>query len=32
MSRWQDDKQVIVWPDELAPGTLRFTIQRWNQR
>ena len=22
--QWQDGKKVIVWPEELAPGTLRF--------
>jgi hypothetical protein len=32
MSQWQDDKQVIVMPDELAPGKLRFTMPPWDQR
>jgi hypothetical protein len=30
--QWQDSKRVIVWPEELAPGKLRFPTPPWNQR
>ena len=30
--QWQNDKQVVVWPDELASGEPRFPTPRWNQR
>ncbi len=30
--QWQDGKKVIVWPDELAPGTPRFPTPPWSQR
>ena len=30
--QWQDGKKVIVWPEELAPGRLRFPTPPWNQR
>ncbi len=30
--QWQDGKKVIVWPDELAPGTPRFPTPPWTQR
>jgi hypothetical protein len=23
-TQWQDGKQVVIWPDELASGTARF--------
>ena len=32
MFQWQDGKRVIVWPEELAPGTPRFPTPSWNQR
>jgi hypothetical protein len=32
MSQWQDDKQAIVWPDELARGNHHFAMPPWNQR
>ena len=32
MFQWQDGKKVIVWPDELAAGKLRFPTPQWNQR
>ena len=32
MFQWQDGKKVIVWPDELAPGKLRFPTPPWSQR
>ena len=31
-TQWQDGKKVIVWPDELATGKLRFPMPPWNQR
>jgi branched-chain amino acid transport system substrate-binding protein len=30
--QWQDGKKVIVWPEELAPGKLRFPMPPWSQR
>jgi branched-chain amino acid transport system substrate-binding protein len=30
--QWQDGKKVIVWPEELAPGQLRFPTPPWSQR
>jgi branched-chain amino acid transport system substrate-binding protein len=30
--QWQDEKKVIVWPEELAPGKPRFPTPAWNQR
>jgi ABC-type branched-subunit amino acid transport system substrate-binding protein len=30
--QWQDGKRVIVWPEELAPGTPRFPTPPWSQR
>jgi branched-chain amino acid transport system substrate-binding protein len=30
--QWQDGKRVIVWPEELAPGKLRFPTPPWSQR
>jgi len=32
MFQWQDGKKVIVWPDDLATGKLRFPTPPWNQR
>jgi len=32
MFQWQDGKKVIVWPEDLAPGTPRFPTPPWNQR
>jgi branched-chain amino acid transport system substrate-binding protein len=32
MPQWQDGKQAIVWPDELAPAKLRVTMPPWTQR
>jgi branched-chain amino acid transport system substrate-binding protein len=32
MFQWQDGKQAIVWPEELAPGRARFPTPPWNQR
>jgi len=30
--QWQDGKQVVIWPDELASGKLRFPTPPWNAR
>jgi branched-chain amino acid transport system substrate-binding protein len=30
--QWQDGKKVIVWPEEIAPGTPRFPTPPWSQR
>ena len=32
MLQWQDGQKVIVWPEELAPGTSRFPTPPWSQR
>jgi branched-chain amino acid transport system substrate-binding protein len=32
MFQWQDGKKVIVWPEDLAPGTARFPTPPWSQR
>ncbi len=32
MFQWQDGKKVIVWPDDVATGPLRFPTPPWNQR
>jgi branched-chain amino acid transport system substrate-binding protein len=30
--QWQDGKQVVVWPEALAPGKPRFPTPPWSQR
>jgi branched-chain amino acid transport system substrate-binding protein len=30
--QWQDGKQVVVWPDEVATGKSRFPTLPWSQR
>jgi branched-chain amino acid transport system substrate-binding protein len=30
--QWQDGKQVVVWPDELAASKSRFPTPPWSQR
>jgi len=30
--QWQDGKQVVVWPDELVSGKVRFPTPQWSQR
>jgi len=30
--QWQDGKQVVVWPDELATGKRRAPTPKWDQR
>jgi branched-chain amino acid transport system substrate-binding protein len=32
MFQWQEGRKVIVWPDELAAGKIRFPMPPWNQR
>ncbi len=32
MFQWQESRKVIVWPDELAVGKMRFPTPPWNQR
>jgi branched-chain amino acid transport system substrate-binding protein len=31
-TQWQDGKQVIVWPDEVAAGKPRFPTPAWSAR
>ncbi len=30
--QWQDGKQVVVWPDEVAAGKPRFPTPPWSGR
>jgi branched-chain amino acid transport system substrate-binding protein len=30
--QWQNEKKVLVWPDDLASGKPRFPTPPWNQR
>jgi branched-chain amino acid transport system substrate-binding protein len=30
--QWQEGKQVVVWPDEVAAGKARFPTPPWSQR
>jgi branched-chain amino acid transport system substrate-binding protein len=30
--QWQDGKQVVVWPDEVAAGKPRFPMPAWSAR
>jgi branched-chain amino acid transport system substrate-binding protein len=30
--QWQDGKQVVVWPDDVAAGKARFPTPPWNRR
>ena len=32
MIQWQDGKRIVVWPDDLANGKVRFPTPPWNQR
>jgi len=32
MFQWQDGKKVIVWPEELAAGSMRFPTPPWSRR
>ena len=31
-TQWQDGKRLIVWPEELAPGSARVPTPLWSQR
>ncbi len=30
--QWQDGRQVVVWPDDLATGKIRYPTPPWSQR
>jgi branched-chain amino acid transport system substrate-binding protein len=30
--QWQEGRQVVVWPDEVAGGKIRFPTPPWSQR
>ena len=30
--QWQDGRQVVVWPDDVAAGKIRFPTPPWSQR
>jgi branched-chain amino acid transport system substrate-binding protein len=32
MFQWQDGKKVIVWPEQMATGEVRFPTPPWSQR
>jgi branched-chain amino acid transport system substrate-binding protein len=32
MLQWQDGKRVIVWPDDLASGKMRYPTPEWGKR
>ena len=32
MFQWQEGKKVVVWPDDLAMGKIRFPTPPWSQR
>jgi branched-chain amino acid transport system substrate-binding protein len=32
MLQWQDGKRVVVWPDDLASGKLRYPTPEWGKR
>jgi branched-chain amino acid transport system substrate-binding protein len=32
MLQWQDGKRVVVWPDDLANGKMRYPTPEWNKR
>ena len=32
MLQWQDGKRIVVWPDDLANGKVRYPTPPWNQR
>jgi len=31
-TQWQDGKQVVLWPDDVAGGKPRFPTPQWNRR
>jgi branched-chain amino acid transport system substrate-binding protein len=32
MLQWQDGKRVVVWPDDLAGGKVRYPTPEWSKR
>ena len=30
--QWQDGKQVVVWPHDVAAGNARFPTPPWDKR
>jgi branched-chain amino acid transport system substrate-binding protein len=32
MLQWQDGKRVVVWPDDLASGKMRYPTPEWSKR
>jgi branched-chain amino acid transport system substrate-binding protein len=32
MIQWQDGKRLVVWPDDLANGKMRYPTPPWSQR
>jgi hypothetical protein len=32
MIQWQEGRQIIVWPDEVAAGKARFPTPPWGMR
>ncbi len=32
MLQWQDGKRVVVWPDDLASGKMRYPTPEWGKR
>ncbi len=32
MFQWQDGQKVIVWPEEMARGQMRFPTSPWSRR
>jgi branched-chain amino acid transport system substrate-binding protein len=30
--QWQDGKQVVIWPDEVATGKARLPTPMWSTR
>ena len=30
--QWQEGKQVVVWPEEVAAGKARFPTPPWDKR
>ena len=32
MLQWQDAKRVVVWPDDLASGKVRYPTPEWSKR
>jgi branched-chain amino acid transport system substrate-binding protein len=32
MLQWQDGKRIVVWPDDLANGKMRYPTPEWSKR